>query len=72
MSIILNWFPVELAPPTLSHQCKTTKLRLGFVDSLNLLEVADLDGTARDSAVVVENSGAGIRTPDTRIMIPLL
>ena len=45
---------------------------LGFVTSLNLLDVAKLDDAVQDGAVTCLNSGAGIRTPDTRIMIPLL
>ena len=49
-----------------------TTSRLCFVESLNLLEVQDMGDTVRNGAVTCKNSGAGIRTPDTRIMIPLL
>ena len=36
------------------------------------LRVADLDDAVRVPATARESSGGGIRTPDTRIMIPLL
>ena len=36
------------------------------------LRVADLDDAVRVPATSRESSGGGIRTPDTRIMIPLL
>ena len=36
------------------------------------LEMADLDGDCRPLAGTDASSGGGIRTPDTRIMIPLL
>jgi len=35
------------------------------------LEVEELSDTVRDGAVTCKSSGAGTRTPDTRIMIPL-
>ena len=35
------------------------------------LQIADLDDGLRDNAFVDVSSGGGIRTPDTRIMIPL-
>ena len=53
-------------------QCDEQSARLAFVESLNLLEVENFCNSVRDGAVTRENSGAGIRTPDTRIMIPLL
>ena len=34
--------------------------------------IADLGDTVQASATDCENSGGGTRTPDTRIMIPLL
>jgi hypothetical protein len=34
--------------------------------------IADLGDTVQASAIDCENSGGGTRTPDTRIMIPLL
>ncbi len=55
-----------------ASQCDSSKSKLGFVDNLNLLQVEDLCDTVRHGAVSIVSSGAGIRTPDTRIMIPLL
>ena len=34
--------------------------------------IADLGDGLRSDATVCDSSGGGIRTPDTRIMIPLL
>ena len=36
------------------------------------LQIADLGDGVRDGATNRESSGGGTRTPDTRIMIPLL
>jgi integrase len=52
--------------------CETPAPRLAFVDSLNLLEIAELCESVGDQVTPNQSSGAGIRTPDTRIMIPLL
>ena len=51
---------------------QTQAPRLACIERLNLLEIEDLSGVVRDDAVTCESGGAGIRTPDTRIMIPLL
>ena len=42
------------------------------VMSLNPFKIQELDVAGRDLTGTVASSGGGIRTPDTRIMIPLL
>jgi hypothetical protein len=53
-------------------QCNDIPSQEALRESTKSLQLVDLGDDVQPSAMVFASSGGGIRTPDTRIMIPLL